>query len=563
LITIVIPAYNYAQYLRDAIDSALNQTIPCEVVVVNDGSTDNTEEVAKSYGNKIVYVSKKNGGLSAARNSGIVVATGKYITCLDADDTLEPTFAEKCLELFAPTVGIVKTRVSNFGDNTDKHIVTGQVNYVSIRQMNQITATAMFRRDIWEEVGGYDENMKDGYEDWEFWIRIVKAGYQVKTVDEFLFNYRKHGHSMIDDTNAKYDQVVAYIRSKHPIKRKILFLEDVIQHEMGGTTYYRMAVPARELEYHGYEIMFSAALLVVDKDGANPRIIIDDLEWADIVVFPRYFQFSPNVVVQVMWECQKMGKKIVYETDDCLYYIPEHNATANVLNAPSSQQMIRFLEENANIKTVTTRRLKELVGNDMIPTFVCPNSIDMSLWGGLENKKTDKLVIGWAGGSSHIRDLEMVVPVLQRLKKKHKIEIKLFGFDPQFAKSKLYYKHIKWTNVLNYPRTLAGAGFDIGIAPLVDDEFNQYKSNIKWLEYGMLNVPIVASQSPTYEDIKDGEDGFLATTLAEWEEKLEKLIVDEEFRQRMGQKAHDRIVKEYDIKKTIKTWIDAYESMYE
>jgi glycosyltransferase involved in cell wall biosynthesis len=563
VVSIIIPAYNYEKYLKEAIDSALNQTVRCEIIVVNDGSTDGTEEIAKSYGDKIVYLYKDNNGLSAARNSGIKIAKGEYILCLDADDAIDPTFVEKTMAKMDKDIGIVRTGYKEFGEMHREFMNTNGVTFGSLRKSNSIPATALFKRVAWEEVGGYDENMKEGYEDWEFWLRLVKHGYSVDMVEEFLLNYRKHGISMIDEANDKYQKLVKYIYEKHPTKKKILFLEDIIQHEMGGTTYYRMAVPARELENLGYEIMFSAELLLVDKDGGNPRIIIDDLEWADIVVFPRYFQFSPNVVVQVMWECKKMGKKIVYETDDCLYHIPEHNITAGVLNCISSQEMIKFLEENADIKTVTTRKLKELISHGKDNVYICPNSIDMSMWEGLDNKKTGKLVVGWAGGSSHIRDLEMIVPVLQKLKKKYQFEIKLLGFDPKFAKNKLYYKHVKWVKVLEYPRMLAEAGLDIGIAPLVDDEFNQYKSNIKWLEYGMLGVPIVASQNPTYEDIKDGEDGFLATTLAEWEEKLEKLIIDEGLRRRMGQKAHDRIVKEYDIKKTVHTWADAYESMYE
>lgn len=335
----------------------------------------------------------------------------------------------------------------------------------------------------------------------------------------------------------------------------ILFLEDVIEKRMSGVTYYRMLVPGKALDDLGHSVRFSAELLAVDDKGENPKIIVDDLDWADVVVFPRYFNFSPNVVVSVMNYVTSQKKRVIYETDDFLYKIPENNPVAKVVNQPSSQAMINFLESHADEKTVTTRALQEKLGG-----IICPNSIDMDVWGGIENKNNDSdLVIGWAGGWTHQKDLEMIVPVLSRLKKKYRFIIKFFGYDPNIPKTQLYYKATKFSpSPLEYPTLLAEHGFDIGIAPIIDDEFNQYKSNIKWLEYAMLGVPVVASNLPPYEDITDGVDGFLASTEDEWYEKLEKLITDAVLRREMGQKAKETVIDKYDIKKTIGKWIEAY-----
>ena len=92
-VSIIIPVYNHAQWLPDAISSALNQTVPCEVIVVNDGSPDNTSEVAKMFDVKLIE--KENGGLTSARNAGIKEATGEWILTLDADDKIAPDFVEK------------------------------------------------------------------------------------------------------------------------------------------------------------------------------------------------------------------------------------------------------------------------------------------------------------------------------------------------------------------------------------------------------------------------------------------------------------------------------------
>ena len=90
-VSIIIPSYNCASYVEEAVQSALSQTYSdCEVVVINDGSTDNTEEVLAPYRDKIVYISQENKGLAGARNSGIKRASGDYITFLDADDIFLP-----------------------------------------------------------------------------------------------------------------------------------------------------------------------------------------------------------------------------------------------------------------------------------------------------------------------------------------------------------------------------------------------------------------------------------------------------------------------------------------
>ncbi len=98
-VSVIIPAHNAAGCLRDAVDSAWNQeTAPAEVIVINDGSTDTTAAVAKSYGSRIVYLEQENLGQGAARNAGLAVARGAYIAFLDADDYWKPRFLRVCLQ---------------------------------------------------------------------------------------------------------------------------------------------------------------------------------------------------------------------------------------------------------------------------------------------------------------------------------------------------------------------------------------------------------------------------------------------------------------------------------
>lgn len=205
-VSIVIPCYGQAHYLEDAIESALTQTVLCEVIVVNDGSLDNTSEIAKKY--PVRLVEKTNGGLSSARNAGIAVAKGEYILTLDADDIITQDFIEKTLGLD----DIVGTQQQEFGDS---HILWINNNlhptFEDFKKNNQINCCSLFKKEIWEKVGGFDENMKLGYEDWYFWLKATKAGYTVTIVPEPLFFYRKHGQSMVSNAVKHHDEIYKYM----------------------------------------------------------------------------------------------------------------------------------------------------------------------------------------------------------------------------------------------------------------------------------------------------------------------------------------------------------------
>jgi len=334
----------------------------------------------------------------------------------------------------------------------------------------------------------------------------------------------------------------------------ILFIDEITKERLNGVKYYRLMIPGKKLEERGHNVKFNVSLGAHTSDGKF-AIIGDDIEWADVIVFPRYFMASPNLVVGVMEYAKKLKKRIVYETDDYLFEIPEHNPVAELINLESSQALIRYLMKNATVKTVTTRRLQELIGGDL-----CPNSLDLREWEGIENQNNDPdtLRIGWSGGHTHRKDLEMIADILAELKKKYRFEVHLLGYDPNIPHTQLYYKTSKFVNVLDYNKTLADKGFDIGIAPLVDDEFNQYKSNIKWLEYSMLGIPTVATALPPYEDIEDGVTGFLAKDVQEFKDKLELLIKDAKLRKKIGAQAKKYVIENYDIDKTIVNWEKAF-----
>ncbi len=214
-VSIVIPCYKQAEFLPDAIESALAQTRKdVEVIVVNDGSPDNTSAVASRYPVKLVE--QENKGLSAARNAGIKASAGGWILTLDSDDKIHPRFVEK-------TIGvndIVSTRMETFGHECRTwrtKLPHDYPSYADLLIQNHINCCSLYKKDIWTLAGGYDEAMRDGYEDWEFWLRATALGFNITILNESLFFYRKHPTpSMLQVARTKHNEIVAYMKTKHP-----------------------------------------------------------------------------------------------------------------------------------------------------------------------------------------------------------------------------------------------------------------------------------------------------------------------------------------------------------
>lgn len=220
LVTIVIPCYNDHLFILEALESALNQTyVTTEIIIVDDGSNEITKRVlAAVTDSKVKVISQKNKGLSAARNVGIKEAKGEYILLLDSDDKFEKTFVEKAVVCLKNNkhIGVVSCWGYRFiGDkilNSFKPIGGGIANFLF---NNAAIGTSMLRKKCWEEVQGYDEQMKKGYEDWEFYIRVSQK-WNVEIIKEYLFYYRQRDDSMRVVAMSDHDKTIkAYIYNKH------------------------------------------------------------------------------------------------------------------------------------------------------------------------------------------------------------------------------------------------------------------------------------------------------------------------------------------------------------
>ena len=225
LVSIIVPCYNQSHFLNESLQSVLDQTyVDWECIIVNDGSLDNTESIAQQWcekDNRFSYLYKENGGLSSARNAGITQSDGEYILPLDADDYIHKDYLSKLVpKLYQDDSLAIVSCYSEFFKKSLNNIIfelkPEGTTYHYLLYVNQLIATSLFRKICWEEVGGYDETMKKGFEDWEFWIAITKRGWKYKVIEEFLFYYRKSKKSMLVDTlNNHAESNKEYIYKKH------------------------------------------------------------------------------------------------------------------------------------------------------------------------------------------------------------------------------------------------------------------------------------------------------------------------------------------------------------
>jgi len=222
-VSIIIPCYNQAHYLPEAVGSVVNQTLThWECIIVNDGSGDNTPRIANSlimqYSEKqIRLINQENKGLAEARNTGIKASKGKYILPLDADDLIHPEMLQKTVSLLKthPEIAIAYTDVKHFG-SANRIVCAGEYDFKRLCFQNHLNYCSLYRREAWESAGGYNPNMVWGYEDWDFWISCGEKGYYGKRFSEPLFMYRVKETSMYTKALEHHSELMARIILNHP-----------------------------------------------------------------------------------------------------------------------------------------------------------------------------------------------------------------------------------------------------------------------------------------------------------------------------------------------------------
>jgi glycosyltransferase involved in cell wall biosynthesis len=228
-IAIIIPVFKHSALLPETISSALRQKVTHDyvIILVNDGcpfeETDIVcREYCAAYPNKIFYIHKPNGGLSSARNAGInfaleVFPTLDAIYLMDADNRIDPLLLQKSYDILFSSpenVGWAYPDIDKFGIE-EFCDMSGDYNVFDHLLWNFCEAGSMVKRTLFSLGLRYDENMKLGYEDWEFWLQCIEAGFVGTHVPDSGFRYRQRGESMLKDSERHHEEIMSYIKKKH------------------------------------------------------------------------------------------------------------------------------------------------------------------------------------------------------------------------------------------------------------------------------------------------------------------------------------------------------------
>lgn len=212
----IIPLYNQKEFFVEAIESALAQTVPVEIIVVDDGSTDGGRFLADEYADRATIIHQVNKGLASARNTGIMNATGKFILPLDADDILLPTCVERLEKVMDDTdATVVSASFTQFGLADSDVLLMPRPTYDDFKTGNRVGYCSLIRRAFLLSIGGYSPRMTWGWEDYAIWFDIMKRGGKILTIAEPLWKYRVRAGSMVSVAAQHSAELVAQMQKDY------------------------------------------------------------------------------------------------------------------------------------------------------------------------------------------------------------------------------------------------------------------------------------------------------------------------------------------------------------
>jgi glycosyltransferase involved in cell wall biosynthesis len=318
LVSVIIPCYNHWEFVDEAVQSILAQTWQnVEIIIVDDAS--NQPEAAAMFKNyrppktRILH-QPENQGLSAARNAGMRQSRGKYICCLDADDKLQATYIEKAVTALEVNAGIALfwpwTQV--FGAE-ERVWYAPQFDPEKIIYYNQAHPPAVFRRAAFEKSGGFNEDMREGFEDWEFWVRLTGHGYRGFRISEKLLFYRRLGRSFAQEAAQKHELLFASIQANNP---------EIYRDPPGFVARVRA----------GYRDIYSLRPFLNLQDARHflplrPTLVISDLDSARTRHFLSRYEAPENLVWVARQPVDEDVLDQLYAASPYIYILPNYLPT--------------------------------------------------------------------------------------------------------------------------------------------------------------------------------------------------------------------------------------------
>jgi glycosyltransferase involved in cell wall biosynthesis len=219
LVSIVVLCHNYARFLPEAIESALGQDTDVEVIVIDDGSTDDSLEVASRYQGQARVLTQANLGLAATCNRGAREATGETFVFLSADDRLEPTYVSELSAALdrRPEASFAYCAAQLFGAQSGIAPSRPFSAFSLIRGRNYVNGSALTRRAAYLEAGGYPEDLGAGaFDDWDFWLTMLERGHRGTYLPKPLLHWRRHEGGSKDPASRGASEVeTARVRERH------------------------------------------------------------------------------------------------------------------------------------------------------------------------------------------------------------------------------------------------------------------------------------------------------------------------------------------------------------
>ncbi len=372
LVSVVIPCYNYARYLPEAVSSVLNQTCQdFEIIIVNDGSPDDTKEVAKKLiaqnpQHQIRLINQANSGQPAiARNRGIAETKAEYILPLDADDKLAPQAIEsylRAVEDYPNQPVVVFGWLQRFG--VEKNLwKTQSFSPNQLLHRTLLPYCSMYHRSVWEFQGGYATNVP-GYEDWDFWIGAAEKGAKFVNVPLATTFYRRTAESsLVDSSRQKHEWLVAGIISNHPDiyeDEEVIWATDYLEH---------FPEAPEERRIHGQNDKFpkASAVLVVSYEELY---IPEEVDWAKQLLRKNPFKILKGIKpgpVKVDASCKPKG------TTDLDYFVKagKEFTKGNFETAVEYMQKYRLMTDYSKLPRIlsTSKENDEVAISVIVVTY--------------------------------------------------------------------------------------------------------------------------------------------------------------------------------------------------
>jgi len=331
--------------------------------------------------------------------------------------------------------------------------------------------------------------------------------------------------------------------------------------ENSPLTQLRLKIP---LQYAGFNTEQGG---YTNNDQKTEKLNLGSIQY---LVIQRDFTKQIDLFFNILQEKRKQNIPLIYEIDDLLFELPDyHPIMQKGCYAFNFTPMLKAVC-NADLVTVSTQPIAEYLKPFNQNIKVLPNYLIDEYWQLHSIKITKKnpniFVIGFLGGSTHSEDLHLILDPLLQINDQYpgKIHFEFWGSQP--PKELKIQASIEVNPIIqdyeNYAKAIQSRQYDILIAPLVDNKFNQAKSNLKFLEYSALGVPGVFSNVKPFKDIvKNGENGYLASSSEEWFYYLKLLIESPEKRQEIAQNAQNTVKNNFMLSQHSNEWLNAYQSI--